>query len=202
MFYCQGYFVWKNMQIIYCFSKMIVLQYPPSTHKCPRGKNKNDFQGKSKANTNEVNRMKEPAKYFVVRRKAVPEVLLKVVEAKELLETEKVLNIQEAVDAVGISRSSFYKYKDDIFQFHDNSQGTTITLTFQMDDEPGLLSDVLKIIAAYGGNILTIHQSIPINSVASLSISIQILEKIDVSKMIEEMENQKGMHHVKILAKE
>ncbi len=146
--------------------------------------------------------MKEPAKYFVVRRKAVPEVLLKVVEAKELLETEKVLNIQEAVDAVGISRSSFYKYKDDIFQFHDNSQGTTITLTFQMDDEPGLLSDVLKIIAAYGGNILTIHQSIPINSVASLSISIQILEKIDVSKMIEEMENQKGMHHVKILAKE
>ncbi len=146
--------------------------------------------------------MKEPAKYFVVRRKAVPEVLLKVVEAKELLETEKVLNIQEAVDAVGISRSSFYKYKDDIFQFHDNSQGTTITLTFQMDDEPGLLSDVLKIIATFGGNILTIHQSIPINGVASLSISIQILEKLDVSKMIEEMENQKGMHHVKILAKE
>ena len=146
--------------------------------------------------------MKEPAKYFVVRRKAVPEVLLKVVEAKELLETEKVLNVQEAVDAVGISRSSFYKYKDDIFQFHDNSQGTTITLTFQMDDEPGILSDVLKIIAAFGGNILTIHQSIPINGVASLSISIQILEKIDVSKMIEEMENQKGMHHVKILAKE
>ncbi len=146
--------------------------------------------------------MKEPAKYFVVRRKAVPEVLLKVVEAKELLETEKVLNIQEAVDAVGISRSSFYKYKDDIFQFHDNSQGTTITLTFQMDDEPGLLSDVLKIIAAFGGNILTIHQSIPINGVASLSISIQILEKLDVSRMIEEMENQKGMHHVKILAKE
>ncbi len=146
--------------------------------------------------------MKEPAKYFVVRRKAVPEVLLKVVKAKELLETEKVLNVQEAVDAVGISRSSFYKYKDDIFQFHDNSQGTTITLTFQMDDEPGLLSDVLKIIAAYGGNILTIHQSIPINGVASLSISIQILEKLDVSQMIEEMENQKGMHHVKILAKE
>ncbi|MBQ9143004.1 MAG: ACT domain-containing protein [Lachnospiraceae bacterium] len=146
--------------------------------------------------------MKEPAKYFVVRRKAVPEVLLKVVKAKELLETEKVLNVQEAVDAVGISRSSFYKYKDDIFQFHDNSQGTTITLTFQMDDEPGLLSDVLKIIAAFGGNILTIHQSIPINGVASLSISIQILEKLDVSLMIEEMENQKGMHHVKILAKE
>ena len=80
--------------------------------------------------------MGETTKYFVVKQKAIPEVLLKVVEAKRLLESEKVLTIQEAVDAVGISRSSFYKYKDDIFPFHDNSQGTTITLTFQMDDEP------------------------------------------------------------------
>ena len=133
----------------------------------------------------------------------MPEVLLKVVEAKELLETEKVSSVQEATDAVGISRSSFYKYKDDILEFHDHAQGTTITLTFQMDDEPGLLSDVLKIIAGFGGNILTIHQSIPINGVASLSITVQILESTgDVSAMIEEMENQKGMHHVKILAKE
>ena len=145
----------------------------------------------------------EATKYFVVRQKAVPEVLLKVVEAKSLLESEKVATIQEAVDAVGISRSSFYKYKDDIFQFHDNSQGTTITMTFQMDDEPGLLSDVLKIIAKFRGNILTIHQSIPINGVASLSLSIQILQTTgDVSKMIEELEYQKGVHRVKILAKE
>ena len=93
--------------------------------------------------------MGETTKYFVVKQKAIPEVLLKVVEAKRLLESEKVLTIQEAVDAVGISRSSFYKYKDDIFPFHDNSQGTTITLTFQMDDEPGILSDVLKICLLY-----------------------------------------------------
>ena len=120
--------------------------------------------------------MGEATKYFVVKQKAIPEVLLKVVEAKRLLESEKVLTIQEAVDAVGISRSSFYKYKDDIFPFHDNSQGTTITLTFQMDDEPGILSDVLKIIAEYRANILTIHQSIPINGIASLTLSIQVLQ--------------------------
>ena len=83
--------------------------------------------------------MGEATKYFVVKQKAIPEVLLKVVEAKRLLESEKVLTIQEAVDAVGISRSSFYKYKDDIFPFHDNSQGTTITLTFQMDDSSSVL---------------------------------------------------------------
>ena len=142
-------------------------------------------------------------KYFGVKQKAIPEVLLKVVEAKRLLESEKVLTIQEAVDAVGISRSSFYKYKDDIFPFHDNSQGTTITLTFQMDDEPGILSDVLKIIAEYRANILTIHQSIPINGIASLTLSIQVLQTTgDISRMIEQLEGQPSVHHVKILAKE
>lgn len=147
--------------------------------------------------------MGETARYFVVRQKAVPEVLLKVVEAKRLLESGRAATIQEAVDAVGISRSSFYKYKDDIFQFHDNSQGKTFTLTFQMDDEPGLLSDVLKIIAEYQANILTIHQSIPINGIASLSLSVQVLQNTgDISNMIDRMENQKGVHHVKILAKE
>ena len=74
--------------------------------------------------------MKEAAKYYVVTQKAVPEVLLKVVEAKRLLESEKVPTIQEAVDAVGISRSSFYKYKDDIFQFHSGISGKHI------DDSP------------------------------------------------------------------
>ena len=147
--------------------------------------------------------MGESTKYFVVKQKAVPEVLLKVVEAKRLLESEKVMTIQEAVDKVGISRSSFYKYKDDIFQFHDNSQGTTLTLTFQMDDEPGLLSDVLKIIADFGANILTIHQSIPINGIASLSLSVQVLPTTgDISEMLEVMEGQKGVHFVKIIAKE
>ena len=80
---------------------------------------------------------------------------------------------------------------------------TTITLTFQMDDEPGLLSDVLKIIADFGANILTIHQSVPINGVASLSLSVQVLPTTgNISSMIEAMEAQKGVRNVKILAKE
>lgn len=81
--------------------------------------------------------MEDKSKYFVVKQKAVPEVLLKVVEAKKLLETERALTVQEATDRVGISRSSFYKYKDDIFQFYDNAKGRTITLVVQMDDEQG-----------------------------------------------------------------
>ena len=79
--------------------------------------------------------MVEAEEFYVVKKKAVPDVLLKVVEAKRLLESGRIATIQEAADVVNISRSSFYKYKDDIFQFHDNSQGTTFTITFQMDDE-------------------------------------------------------------------
>ncbi|MBQ9490676.1 MAG: ACT domain-containing protein [Lachnospiraceae bacterium] len=143
------------------------------------------------------------AGYYVVRKKAVPEVLLKVVEAKRLIESEKVPTIQEAVDAVGISRSSFYKYKDDIFEFHENAKGTTVTLLFQMEDKPGILSDVLKLVASYGANILTIHQSIPIGGMASLTLSIQILETTqNVSEMLEQMERLEGVHRVKVLSKE
>lgn len=147
--------------------------------------------------------MEEKNRYYVVTKKAVPEVLLKVVEAKRLLESAKASTVQEAADMVGISRSSFYKYKDDIFPFHDNAKGKTITFMIQMDDETGLLSDVLHIVADYHANILTIHQSIPINGVASLSLSIQVLPTTgDVSDMLEAMEAQKGVRNVKLLAKE
>ena len=141
--------------------------------------------------------------YFVVKKGALPEVLLKVVEANRLIDTQKAASVQEAVDMVGISRSSFYKYKDDIFPFHDSAQGTTLTLSCQMNDEPGLLSDVLKVVAEFKANILTIHQSIPINGIASLSLSIQILATTgDVSEMIQEMEKKNGVHNVKVLARE
>ena len=141
------------------------------------------------------------SRYYVVKEQAVPEVLLKVVQAKKLIDSGKAVSVNEA--AVGISRSSFYKYKEDIFEFHDNAQGTTITLTFQMEDEPGILSDVLKVIAEFGANILTIHQSIPINGVASLSLSVQVLETTrDISEMLETMGKHRGVRNVKILAQE
>ena len=147
--------------------------------------------------------MSEKKKYYVVTGKAVPEVLLKVVEAKKLLDAEKVLTVQEATDQVGISRSSFYKYKDDIFPFHENAKGRTITMMMQMDDEPGALSEVLGKVAEYNANILTIHQRVPINGIASLTMSIEVLPTTkDLSEMMEQMESQKEIHYVKILARE
>ena len=147
--------------------------------------------------------MADNANYFVLREKAIPEVLLKVVEAKRLLDLGKVASVQEAADAVGISRSSFYKYKDDIFPFHDNSRGKTITMIIQMDDIPGLLSAVLKSVADYQANVLTIHQSIPVGGVASLTISVEVLSDTgDISGMVEEIEGKTGVHYLKILARE
>lgn len=147
--------------------------------------------------------MAEKTRYFVLKEKAVPEVLLKVVEAKRLIDAGKAESVQEATEVVGISRSSFYKYKDDIFPFHDNAKGRTITMIIQMDDEPGLLSVVLKSVADYHANILTIHQSIPVNGVASLTLSVEVLSQTgDISQMVEEIEEKEGIHYLKILARE
>ena len=147
--------------------------------------------------------MGEKNQYYVLKEKAVPEVLLKVVEAKRLIDSGKSLSVQEATERVGISRSSFYKYKDDIFPFHETEKGKTITMVVQMDDEPGLLSVVLKRIAEFHANILTIHQSIPINGVAAISISIQVLETTkNISDMLTGLGAQAAVHHVKMVAGE
>ena len=144
----------------------------------------------------------EKTKYFVVKQKAVPEVLLKVVEAKKLLESEQAATVQEAAERVWISRSSFYKYKDDIFPFYDNTKGKTVTFVLQMNDEQGLLSDLLHVVAVYKANILTIHQSIPVNGVATLTLSVEVRANTgNISEMVAEMEARQGIHYVKILAR-
>ena len=145
----------------------------------------------------------EKKKYYVVKERAVPEVLLKVVEAKKLLDSGKVQTVQEAAEKMDIIRSSVYKYKDDIFPFHEEARGKTITFIIQMDDEPGLLSVVLGAIARFHGNILTIHQSIPINGVATLTLSVDILPgEGDIEAMVEEIEQSNGIHYLKILGRE
>lgn len=142
-------------------------------------------------------------KYFIVKKKAIPEVLQKVVEAKRLIDSEKVITVQEATDQVGISRSSFYKYKNDIFPFHEDARGKTITFMLQVEDRPGLLSNVLRLVAEYNANILTIHQTIPVNGIASLTLSVQILPTtLNSSGMLDSIEELDGVHYMKILARE
>lgn len=147
--------------------------------------------------------MSEKTTYYVLKEKAVPEVLLKVMEAKRLIDSGKVDSVQDATDIVGISRSSFYKYKDDIFPFHENEKGKTITLVIQLNDEPGLLSNVLQAIAKFKTNILTIHQSVPINGIASLTLSIDVFNTLGkVEDLVTAIESVEGIHYVKIIARE
>ena len=141
--------------------------------------------------------------YYLVKERAIPEVLIKVLEAKKLLSEDRNMSIIQATDKVGISRSSFYKYKDDISAFSDNTRGKTITLAMQMLDKPGLLSDLLKIVSTYQANILTIHQSIPVNNIANISLSIEVLERTgNITELLDDIKSCEGIIEVKILARE
>ena len=141
--------------------------------------------------------------YYIVKKKAVPEALLKVVEAKRLLDSERVMTVQEATEVVGISRSSFYKYKDDIFPFHESNRGRTITVMMQLDDKPGLLSAILNQVAESSANILTINQTIPIGGIASLTLAMEILpQTAPVPQMLQQIEVLPGIHYLKILGRE
>lgn len=147
--------------------------------------------------------MKEKHQYYVLKEKAVPEVLLKVVEAKRLLDSGRITSVQEATEEVGISRSSFYKYKDDIFPYHETEKGKTVTIVIQLDDKPGLLSVVSRVLADFKVNVLTIHQSIPINGIASLTLSADLLpESGDLEEIVKRIEAEDGIHFVKILGRE
>ena len=139
--------------------------------------------------------MSEDTKYYVIKQKAVPEVLLKVVEVQKILDADPTKTVQEASTEVGISRSSYYKSKDDIFPFHDNKKGRNITCVIEIRDCPGIISTILNIFAKYHTNILTIHQSIPINGIGILTLSVYILSiTTDVSAMLDEVEHLESIY--------
>lgn len=145
----------------------------------------------------------ESEQYYIVKKKALPEVLLKVVEAKRLLDSEKAITVQEATEQVGLSRSSFYKYKDDVLPFHENSRGKTLNVILQVDDETGILSAILMQIAKCRANVLTIQQSIPIGGIASVALGFEILpESADVNELLEGIRAIPGVHYLKILGRE
>lgn len=103
----------------------------------------------------------------------------------------------------GSAGALFINIKRIFSRFRDNIKGKILTFVIQLHDEPGLLSDVLKVVAEYGANIQTLHQSIPINGVATLTISVEVLaETGDISKMIETIESREGIQYLKILARE
>lgn len=145
--------------------------------------------------------METETKFYTVKRRALPEVLLKVVEVNRLLQSGKARTVRQAIDCVGISRSSYYKYKDDIFPMHEKIQGKTITFVMEMEDRPGLLAHILEKVAACQVNVLSIHQSIPVHSIALVTLSVRVLPvSEDVPGLFERIEHAEGIHNLKIVS--
>ena len=141
--------------------------------------------------------------YYLIRKRAVPDVLLKVVQANKLLAGGGAATIGEAAEKVGISRSSYYKFKNDIEEFHDSIAGTTMTLSLDVSDETGVLSDILKVIADSRANILTIHQSIPVSGVANVSISLQVDGSPEtLQEMMDGLEHVPGVRKIRITGRQ
>lgn len=122
--------------------------------------------------------------FFIVNGTVLPEIFGKIVEVKTLLATKKVKDITEGVKQVGISRSVFYKYKDNVFLLSEMSKGRKASLTILLDHKPGALSGVLDFMAANKANILTINQGVPINDAAFVTLTIDISEmSLDVKEL-------------------
>ena len=145
--------------------------------------------------------MEKKNKYYVVRDKALPEVLQKVVEVKRLLEADKNLTVQEAAEQVGLSRSSFYKYKDAVQPFQNMKAGRIITFYTLLKDTPGALSNILSIFANSGANILTINQTIPTNGCAGVTVTAETSEMHEsLEEMMTEITAAEGVLKFEILA--
>ena len=145
--------------------------------------------------------MTQLPKYYIVEAKALPEVFLKVADAKWLLETGEATTVNEAARATGISRSAFYKYRDAIAPFQNLMAGRILTFQFILRDVTGLLSSILTIFAQFGANILTINQTIPTNGCASVTISAETTNMSSgVEDMLRSLEAIDGVLKAEILA--
>ena len=115
--------------------------------------------------------MNENPVRIIVDANLLPEVLLKVIEAKKLLSQGKAKNSSEAARLAGISRSAFYKYKDGVSVYNDETREKIVNYYMTLMDKPGLLSNVLSVLSKYGANVLTLNQNIPIDGAAPCTIS-------------------------------
>lgn len=148
---------------------------------------------------------KKEEKFYIVSENVLPEIIKKVITAKNLLENGKIKTVQEATELVGLSRSAYYKYKDYIFPFYDKMKGKTITFTIDLYDNTGHLSKVLDIIAKSQANVLTIHQTLPIHNIASVAICIEtggMDLTIGISKLFEQITELEGVKNLNIIAQE
>ncbi|RSL29503.1 ACT domain-containing protein [Salibacterium salarium] len=138
--------------------------------------------------------------FYLVRQDMLTEAMQKTLEAKALLESGKIQKVAEAVQTVELSRSAFYKYKDAIFPFHTVIKEKIITLSIQLTDKSGSLSDLLKEVARADSNVLTINQTIPLEGRANVTLTIDTsLLKMEIGAFVQRLETMDAVEHVEIV---
>lgn len=141
--------------------------------------------------------------YLLVKSDVLPEVFVKVMKVKRILNAGKAKSVNEAVQKIGLSRSAYYKYKDSVMPFYESSKGKIVTLVVAVENFPGILAKIIKCIAKAKGNILTINQNIPINGLADVSISLEtdaLLVPVEI--LLQEVAKVYGVRSCRILARE
>lgn len=139
-------------------------------------------------------------KLLLVDNEVLPEVYSKVVMAKQLLISGKAKGVSDAVKKANISRSSYYKYKDFVFNTTEQMTEKRATIEASLEDVQGILSEILDILAKNKANILTINQTIPLNNVATLSVTLEISQMtINIEKLITKIKNRPNVLEVKLL---
>lgn len=145
--------------------------------------------------------MASNTKYFIVEADKLPEVFVKVVEAKRMLERKEVATINEAAQKVGISRSAYYKYKDSVMPFNDMMKGHIVTFRGILRDEPGVLSRILNIFAVSGANILTLNQVIPVNGCGVFTASAETSGlKLSLEELLGQLNELPGVVELEVMA--
>ena len=145
--------------------------------------------------------MANTPKYYIVEASALPEVFLKVAEAKRLLSTGEASTVNEATRMTDISRSAFYKYRDSVLPFQNMMTGRVVTFQLLIHDEPGLLATMLDIFPECNANILTINSIVPTNGTAVLTISAETKDlNVPLEEMIRKIRQFPGVIKVEILA--
>lgn len=138
--------------------------------------------------------------FFLVREDILPEAMKKTLEVKKLIERGKADSVAEAVQRVDMSRSAFYKYRDAVFPFHTMIKEKLITLFFHLEDQSGTLSHLLAVVATAGCNVLTIHQSIPIQGRANVTLSLNTNGMTeDINRLMTKLRRLEFVEKVEIL---
>ncbi len=140
--------------------------------------------------------------YYLVRADILPDAIIKTIKAKKILSKNEADTVNEAVERVGLSRSAYYKYKDGIFPFNAMMKEKIVTVSMDLEHISGLLSKVLSLVAKTGGNILTINQTIPLQEIANIVISIDTAN-IDgeITDLLDTLKQTDGVRRVQLIGR-